>query len=177
MEPKEQEKTLQERFSEFQSQVQALRQKPAGLEQELSVSKQKLERLRTARFSQLALDETAKAETLQTEILRLEPAVEILESKAAAFGPGGRESAQALVQNAPDSELYNLALSIVAEAAETAPDLEAELKEFLSYGAEKIKEEYLDKIENRIYHSKQRYNKILRKRQTATDNTKQRNRD
>jgi hypothetical protein len=137
---------LIEKFNSFQSQVQALRQKPAGLEQELSVKRLKLERLRTARFSQLALEEVEKAKILAKEIDKLEPEIEILEAKISAFGPGGKESVQALVAAAPGSELFIMAESIVEAAAAVAPDLEKELQYFISWKSEELKQEYLSKI-------------------------------
>jgi cell division septum initiation protein DivIVA len=50
---------LTDRFNKFQAEVRKLEQKPQGLEQELSNKQHKLERLASARASQLALEETA----------------------------------------------------------------------------------------------------------------------
>jgi DNA repair exonuclease SbcCD ATPase subunit len=138
--------TLIEKFNSFQSQVQALRQKPAGLEQELSVKQAKLARLKAGRAANLAQDEMKKAETLEGEIKKLEPEIEIIELKLQALGPGGKESAQRLVAAAPGSPLFDMAVDIVADSADVCPGLEAELKEFVNYGAEELKRQYLDKI-------------------------------
>ena len=150
METQEQTKieevSLQDKFAEFQAEVRKLRQKPAGLEEELSVKQSKLARLKTGRAANLAQDEMKKADTLLREIKKLEPEIEILEAKLQALSPGGRESVQSLVAAAPGSPLYDMALDIVAEVAETAPDLEKELQYFVSWGAEELKQEYLEKI-------------------------------
>jgi DNA repair exonuclease SbcCD ATPase subunit len=147
METQEETKgTLQDKFAEFQSEVQKLRQKPAGLESQLSDLQGKLSRLKTGRAANLAQDEMKKSEILAEQIKKLEPKIEVIEAKLQALGPGGKESVQALVAAAPGSPLYDLALDIVAQAAETCPDLEAELREFVNYGAEELKRQYLDKI-------------------------------
>jgi len=140
--------TLIDRFNSFQAEVRKLQAKPQGLEQELSAKKGKLVRLKRARSSQLALDETEKAKVLAKEIEKLAEEVEVVEAKAAAFGPGGSQSAQKIVENAPDSDLYNQAMSIVQEAAEIAPGLEKELQYFVNWGAEEQKEKYLKVIED-----------------------------
>ena len=140
------EKTLIDRFDEFQTKVRDLQQKPQNLQGELSVKSAKLERLKMARSSQLALDETEKAKVLAKEIEKLQEEVDTIEAKISAHGPGGRDSAQALVANAPGSDLYNLAVSIVEQAAEIAPPLEKELKYFIDWGAGEEKRKYLDKI-------------------------------
>ena len=114
---------LIDRFGQFQSEVKALQQKPQGLEQELSTKRGMLERLNAGRKSNLALEEVEKAEILEKQIKKLELEIEILEAKLAAFGPGGKKSSQALVANAPGSQLYELADGIVNEAAEIAPGL------------------------------------------------------
>lgn len=149
MQNKEETKSdLMGRFYEFQAEVKKLERKPEGLEQELSAKRGKLERLRAARASQLAMDETEKAKILAAEIKKLEAAIEPLEAKVAAFGPGGRRSVQTLVANAQDSELFNLALSIVNEAAETAPALENEIHKFLSFDLDLAKQEYLKTVDD-----------------------------
>lgn len=141
------QKELVDRFNEFQAKVRKLQTKPQGLEQELSVKRAKLDRLKAGRSAQLALDETGKAEVLAKQIKSLETEIETIEVKIAAFGLGGSKSAQSLVQNAPDSELYNMAKSIVEEAAEIAPGLEKELQHFVNLGADEEKEKYLKIIE------------------------------
>ena len=150
METQEQTKvekvSLEDKFAEFQAEVRKLRQKPQGLESQLSDLQGKLSRLKAGRAANLALDETKKAEILVNQIKEIEPKIEVLEAKAAAFSSGGSASPQAIVQNAPDSELYNLALSIVAEASELAPGLEKELQHFVNWGFEEEKQKYIAKI-------------------------------
>jgi hypothetical protein len=139
---------LIERFDQFQADVKALQQKPAGLSQELSVKRGKLERLKAGRISNLAQEELGKAEILEKQIMQLEPEIEILEAKISAFGPGGKNSAQAIVASTPDSKLFKEAASIAQQASEIVPTLEGELKEFMSFGVDAERERYLKVIED-----------------------------
>ena len=68
--------------------------------------------------------------------------VEVLAAQISAFG----QSAQTIISNAPGSELFDLAAGIVDEAADVCPGLEAELKKFVNWTAEELKQEYLEKI-------------------------------
>jgi len=142
------ETQLSDKFNDFQIEVGKLQSKPQDLERQLSANQGKLARLKVARSSQLALDETEKAKTLAKQIESLQEEIEILQAKIAAYGPGGQRSAQYLVANAGGSELFDLALSIVEKSADIAPDLETELQYFVSWGAEGEKQKYLDKIED-----------------------------
>ena len=95
----EEKVSLEDKFAEFELQIKDLRQKPAGLESQLSDLQGKLSRLKAGRAANLAQDEMKKAETLAVEIKKLEPEIEVIEAKLQALGPGGKESVQALIQN------------------------------------------------------------------------------
>ena len=81
-----QEETVIDRFNEFQQKARALQQKPENLQAELSQKAGKLARFKVARASQLALDETEKAEILAKKIEKLEEEVEIIQAKISAHG-------------------------------------------------------------------------------------------
>lgn len=144
----EEKVSLEDKFAEFELQIKDLRQKPAGLESQLSDLQGKLSRLKAGRAANLAQDEMKKAETLAVEIKKLEPEIEVIEAKLQALGPGGKESVQALIQNSPGSKLFELAQSIVEEVAEIAPGLEEKLQYFCSWGIAEEKEKYLKIIED-----------------------------
>jgi hypothetical protein len=139
---------IQDKFEQFQTGAQDLVRKPQSVAIELSTLQGKLSRLKAGRSARLAQDETEKADVLLGEIQKLEPQIEILEAKQAAFGNGGKESVQNLVAAAPGSPLYDLAVDIVAEAAETAPGLEKELQYFIKWGAKEETQKYLEKIQD-----------------------------
>ncbi len=135
--------TLEDRFARFQSEVKKLNQKPEALTKELSVKQEKLERLRAGHLAQLALGEIKKAATLNKQIEPLAEEVEVLATQISAFG----QSAQTLISNAPGSELFDLAAGIVDESADICLVLEAKLQKFVTWGADELKQKYIDEIE------------------------------
>ena len=120
MEEAQIEETLEDRFARFRTEVKKLNRKPEGLQKQLDLKLEKLERLRTARLANLALGETEKAETLNNQLEPLAEEVEVLAAQISAFG----QSAQTIISNAPGSELFDLAAGIVDEAADICPQLE-----------------------------------------------------